>query len=208
MQTTAVTQTDIRDLAALLTGCFDNAAQATAAADSEFTLVRYENCPVTIADRAPDDASEYIFAEQIADTPAVQFARRRIMQVRPSSDKQCLEIAFYTLAAEERWAGSGKGGAALDLTRQDLGSYECSLFYRRAGDRFVGGTPAGGQPHTYRGAVKLVIAAELSPEELAVWERWYDASGQQVAGPVSGPYRYIRSVNQHDSVDVSQRECL
>lgn len=188
-QTTAITPADVRDLAELLLGCFDNAEQA-AAIGSEFALVRYNNREVAFATAADDADSRYIFAEQTANTPTVQFARRRIMHVRPSADGQQAEIAFYALADEDRWVAECARHKTSTLTLEDLGTYECSLFYQRAGDRFVGGTPAGGCRHDYRGAVKLVIEAELSAEELAVWERWYDATGQQVAGPVSGPYRY------------------
>ncbi|ERN41963.1 CpeT/CpcT family (DUF1001) [Rubidibacter lacunae KORDI 51-2] len=184
-----VTGADVIALSELLIGCFDSSEQA--AADPDFALVRYENCALDLVNCTTADAdTRYIYAEQTANTPTVQFARRRIMQVRPAANDRQLEVAFYTLADESRWASFCSRDGARSLMPEDLGPYECSLFFQWLGDRFAGGTPAGGCAHQYRGAARLTIAAELSTTELNVWERWYDASGRQVAGPVSGPYRY------------------
>lgn len=182
---------DFRIIGKLLDGKFNNSAQA--AQDSEFTLVYYHNCLVKIQDSYFGENYLTIFAQQTANTPLVKFARRRLMHIFPTLNQQETEVAFYTLKEDEQFANfSAQPLEKRIISSQDIHEYECSLFFIRQGDIFVGGTPKGGCEHHYRGAEKLIIEAVLSSEKLSVWERWYDRNGKQVAGSRKSPYIYTR----------------
>jgi hypothetical protein len=179
----------VRQVAEFLTGKFDNSTQS--ATDPAFIPVTYNNCQVEIVNSVFPVDSISVFAEQIGTTPQISFARRRLMQVRLYSDRQLVEVAFYHLNEDDRFADLGEQSRELyKLKAEDIGEYECSLFFTGENGIYVGGTPEGGCPHHYQGAETLIIQGNLSSEKLAIWERWYDKNGNQVAGPVKGPYIY------------------
>lgn len=194
-------QSPVKELAKMLIGTFDNSQQA--AEDQDFILVQYDNCAVTLQDSPFTADAIAIFAEQTANTPTKSFARRRLMVVHAATvdssntEEAAVEVEFYTFKHDDRWAGFAQQHRADQIATSlpvidaaDLDLYECSLFFELQGDRFVGGTVAGGCVHHYAGAERLIIEAQLTARELSVWERWYDGVGQQVAGAVKGPYIY------------------
>jgi hypothetical protein len=81
-------------------------------------------------------------------------------------------------------------GVAIAFTRDDM----CPLSFKfdSAQGGFVGRTPVGGCASDFQGAVRLEIEELLTDDAYRVWERWFDASGQQVAGSAVGPYEYVR----------------
>jgi hypothetical protein len=179
----------IHKIAEFLTGKFDNFSQA--ASDPRFIPVEYNNCLVEIVDSSFPQDSLSVFAEQIGNTPKISFNRRRLMQIRPSADRNMVEVAFYTFKHDDRFAGLGdRHSSQHTLLAEDIGEYECSLFFAEDDGIYVGGTPEGGCAHHYQGAETLVIQGTLSSEQLAIWERWYDKNGTQMAGSVIGPYIY------------------
>jgi hypothetical protein len=57
---------------------------------------------------------------------------------------------------------------------------------------FIGKTPEGGCRSTLNGSTYMTVDAKIRFGQLRIWERWYDATGNQVAGPTDAPYLYMR----------------
>ena len=69
----------------------------------------------------------------------------------------------------------------------------CPTKLARTGpQRFEGGTHGQDCQNRYRGASYLVSRSTTSAEGVDNWDRGFDANGEQVWGPISGPYRFRR----------------
>ncbi|MDY6939662.1 MAG: CpcT/CpeT family chromophore lyase [Cyanobacteriota bacterium] len=178
---------EVNAIAQMLNGKFDNAAQV--AEDESFLPVRQNNCPVTIENSPFPENTPVLVSEQAANAPTLQFASQRILQIR-RSDLQ-LEMASYKLNGDGYADFCDRPETERVLSAGQIGDPECSIFFEREGDEFVGSTPPGGCPSNFRGSQYLTIDARFSSERLEIWERWYDAEGNQVAGSETETYVYL-----------------
>lgn len=182
------TDVEINAITARVSGLTDSHQQA--AEDPSFINVTHDNCPVELEPGPFGQGGRIFFDEQSANSGGFRFERRNIVHVRRATDGR-LEMAFYKLKDDGRFKGlcSGKSGAPR-ITQADIGTYECSVYFSRKANAFVGGTDPEGCKSNYRGSVKLLIDTSFYKDRYEIWERWYDAAGKQVAGSFEGPYIY------------------
>ncbi len=106
--------------------------------------------------------------------------------------------AAYALAEPGRWRDAHtnpdlfKGLIPHEELRAATG---CELVWKKEGERFTGANDAARCRASSRvtgATVRLEMRAELTPSELALSDRSYDAAGRLVYGPPDEPYRFVK----------------
>lgn len=183
------------EVAAAISGRSDNWAQ-TQGQPRDFVPASYSICPIKTTASALPPGSRVSFVSQELMLPGSTepFVRERVYAFFPSGQRigftswDFLPGATPNVTCEnsaverERFEGRHVDWAS-----------GCSMEFEPAGRGiYRGRTLEGGCPSTYRGATRLEIESELRDGVFNVWERWYDADDQQVAGATEGPYAYRR----------------
>jgi CpeT protein len=179
----------VNAVAQFFNGAFDNSAQV--AEDETFLPVRFHNCPVVVANSPFPETTPILVSEQASNAPTLQFASQRLVQIRRSGDGSAIELASYKLEGEE-WANfCDRPPEDRQVVAEAIGTAECTIVFRPDEDAaLIGSTPSGGCPSRFRGSEAVTIDARFSRDGLEMWERWYDGSGNQVAGSQTGAYVY------------------
>ena len=182
-------QVHVNAVAARLSGNFTNEEQVQLA-PQDFTHVDYSMCPVTIAGMALPVGARAQFAEQRVVIPG-RTAKRFALYLVLAGDAPG-EVLVQTASLKDTTNLVGfcrRPQAERVLVSTNVLPTDCTIDYHRVASRdvYVG---EGVCPSTYNGAVRLNLSEELYPNKLMVWERWYDAQGNQVAGSKVGPYIY------------------
>ena len=107
------------------------------------------------------------------------------------SHGSAIELASYKLEGEG-WADfCDRPPENRQVAAEAIGTAECTIVFKPDEDAaLIGSTPAGGCPSRFRGSEAVTIDARFSRDGLEMWERWYDAAGNQVAGSQTGAYLY------------------
>jgi hypothetical protein len=173
-------------LADRMTGSFSSAAQA--AKDPDFYDIRLEMARIW-----PERADgAWLYVEQAAADRVDQPYRQRVYRVRRVDD-DLFESAVYELPAPGEAVGAWKEPAPLaDLSPADLVPRTgCEILLRRQPDgTFEGSTLGRLCPSDLRGASYATSEVVLAEDLLTSWDRGFDASGEQVWGAETGPYRF------------------
>jgi hypothetical protein len=188
-------QSDLAELADLLPGRYNNAAQA----EEEAAAGKRIHPPLALDIVRLDMPllSNYVFySQESAANDARRITAQRLMTFEAVKDGRIIE-RLYTFSQPQRWRDGHLNpglfkGIMLDDTTLLQG---CDLEWKKEGDKWVGAN----QRDTCRvtsgalGSVKMEMKVELSPDELAIAELAYNAGGQLVQGSAEDPfYRYRR----------------
>ncbi len=183
----------VTDIAATLIGKLSNKNQV-AADPVNFYPVSYQMCQVKFPGQTADE--RYVYAEQIITVPSRTITRQAIYHFEQSENGKILLNSYNTTDSNELMGLCNKDSKTRFAMSPEIFKKEetCTLTYAKSedGKKYVGTSPEGGCASTYAGAAKLVVEEELSHESIKIWERWYDAKGNQVAGSKTGPYIYLR----------------
>lgn len=186
-------------LAGTLTGFATNEAQVQAA-PADYAFVSNDICVVGLSRQSLPDTSLALYVEQNVKAGERSILRQRIYEINRDAEGV---LRLFSHSVESKSGETMKGfcrkplasrmpleGLVVPFTRDDA----CFLSFRYDADKkgFVGQTPDGGCSSTFAGATTLEIDELLKDDAYEVWERWYDARGNQVAGSKVGPYIYIR----------------
>jgi hypothetical protein len=188
-------ESELADLADLLAGRYNNAAQA-----EEEAAAGKRAHPALALDIVRVDmpllADWVFYSQESAANDARRITAQRLMTFEAMKDGSIIERVF-TFAQPQRWRdGHLNPGLFKGLMLQDTTPMQgCDLSWKKDGDKWVGTNNRDTCRVTSAalGSVRMQMKVELSPDELAVSELSYTAGGQLVQGSAEDPfYRYRR----------------
>jgi uncharacterized protein (DUF1330 family) len=182
----AVQADTLSDYLALVVGSFDSSAQANRDA-------RYDNAIWHTAEIWADGgAVRWTYAENWLENAEAPY-RQRINRYSLTEDGSILAESFPVPDAKQ-YIGAWKDPSRFDaLSPGALTDSLCPARLARTGpQRFEGGTSGQACANGYRGASYMVSRSVADPDGVSNWDRGFDADGEQVWGPVTGPYRFTR----------------
>jgi uncharacterized protein (DUF1330 family) len=175
------------DYLSLVTGSFDSSAQAA-------TDARYDNAlwhTVEIWDGA--EGARWTYSENWLEGMQQPY-RQRINRYRLEGDGSIV-VDSYPVPDAGAYVGAWESpGRFAALAPEDLSAdINCPARIARTGRRrFEGGTTGQRCRNNYRGAAYLVSHSVADENGLSNWDRGFADNGEQVWGPVAGPYRFRR----------------
>jgi CpeT protein len=193
----------LAQLASFMTGRLSNNEQVEQDPEN-FSPVSYHICQVDGGTKLRP-TTRLLLAKQIIEAPGRTITRNRIYKlVRSATDTAGDKIkeGVFEISASpfdetkidpELCNSTLKNRLSVDTSSIQWDT-SCTMLFRYDANSksYIGNTQGEGCPSTFRGAVKMVADETISDGVIAPWERWYDASGNQVAGSTKGPYIYKR----------------
>jgi hypothetical protein len=180
----------VEEVASLLAGTFDSAAQAEADPKG-FRAVRL------VAVRVPKSrlgtGGPVLYLEQaLVATPNSPY-RQRFYRVEETADGGVISRVFEP---KEPVALSGKWRDPADLALYGSGDVVerlgCAVRLKRTADGWEGGTEGKSCPSALSGARYATSIVKLVPGRMETWDRGYDVEDRQVWGAKDGPYVFER----------------
>jgi hypothetical protein len=175
--------------ATMLTGSFSSADQA--AQDDRFFDVRLHMTPIWTR---RDDGRWFYVEQAMASAPERPYRQRVYRVHQPEAGIVISEV--YTLPDPEKWVGQWNRPRKFSrLDPEDLTLREgCAITLRPDGmGGFIGSTDGDGCSSDLSGAAYTTSEVRLTSDVLESWDRGFDATGAQVWGAASGPYRFLRT---------------
>jgi uncharacterized protein (DUF1330 family) len=182
----AVQADSLSDYLALVVGSFDSSAQASR--DD-----RYDNAIWHTAEIwSDDDAVRWTYTENWLENTDAPY-RQRINRYSLTEDGSILAESFPVPDAQKfigAWNDPDRFDSLTPVAHIDP---LCPARIARTGpQRFEGGTSGQACNNAYRGASYMVSRSVADADGVSNWDRGFNAEGEQVWGPVSGPYRFTR----------------
>ncbi|GAB5415681.1 MAG: hypothetical protein Cons2KO_32840 [Congregibacter sp.] len=182
-----VTADALDDYLPLVIGSFDSSAQA--ARDD-----RYDNAIWHTTEIWNDrDDARYTYSENWLAGMQAPY-RQRITRYTVDIDGS-IQAESFAIPEAEKYIGAWQEPARLDALTPDAlaDAGTCPARLAKTGpQRFEGGTDGQRCRNTYKGASYMVSRSLTDAHGVQNWDRGFNASGEQVWGPVSGPYRFTR----------------
>jgi len=188
-------ETELAQLLRWLPGRYDNAAQAQADAQQGVQPPHERLALAIVALDAPMVGRDAFYVQEMAaDDP------RRVMSQKvltfEVTDQGIVE-SVWSLTEPRRWRDAQLSPELFrGLVLEDLGARPgCELQWKKTADRFVGVNDRArcrGAAPGADGPVHVESRVELGPEELALAELAYDASGRLVQGRQDEPFYRFR----------------
>ena len=187
---------DVVQMASYLVGHSTNQAQK--AKDTSYAKIDYRICPIRI--EGWDSQRNRIFYEE----QEISYGEKSIVRARayamfkaPGED---ITFKAFELTDEEYLSGFCSSDRPLTETvTRDLIKWDeqCEMNFQPSEifsdvRGYLGNTMPGGCLSEFRGSKFLTITSRLTAKSFNIWERWWDADNNQVAGAINGPYIYVR----------------
>jgi hypothetical protein len=106
------------------------------------------------------------------------------------------QVLARLYALKERLVAAGKWRVPADLAlfgRNDVRELsDCVVSLRKVGDRYEGQTKGKGCGAATGPAASASLEIRIWPDRMEIWDRAFDAQGQQSFGPRKGPYRFAK----------------
>jgi hypothetical protein len=189
------TDPTVNEFADLLVGVFDSSAQAID--DSSYLDVTVQHCPVTVTDLPQDkNSGRFLVVRQSVSTSSRPY-RLRLLRIFAGPSKGTVLTSSF--AAKDNFDFSDlcfKPESERLVSFSQFTEEKCTTFAQSLNGIFVGGTPVEGCPNSRSGAVRMTSELKLSTQGMTTWDRGYNAAGQLVWGPESGPYQFERVSEQ------------
>lgn len=172
-----------------LVGIMDTSVQA--AVDPSRASVQMTTCHVEVEGTAEAPASVYLYQEQALSDRLDSPYRQRFLHIILIADEVVASHTFKPTAAEE-WVGL----CDHPLVERQVPSTAfttkvvCTIELQPAISGYVGNTPPGGCPVNLWGAVRLTNTVILHADGMDIWDRGFDAEGNQVWGAEDTPYEF------------------
>lgn len=185
----AASRPDVAAVATLLEGTFSSAEQAGAEPDDYFPIRLVMHRIWT--ERA--DAA-WFYVEQAVGSALERPYRQRVYRVAPAEDGT-VESRVFTIPEPPRFVASWNDPAVFQTIGPDDLTLRpgCSTFLAPEPDgRWTGGTRGTDCASTLAGAHHATSKVTLSPDLIVAWDQGWSAEGEQVWGPVPGPYEFRR----------------
>ncbi len=180
------------DYMALVTGSFDSSAQAE-------RDKRYDNAIWHTAEIWSGEPNlRWTYAENWLEGMPQPY-RQRINRYKLEADGSIL-VDSFALPDAQRYVGAWQDPQRFeDLSPTDLtADIACPARLARTGaQRFEGGTSGQSCRNAYKGAAYLVSRSLADETGVKNWDRGFNALGEQVWGPVAGPYEFKRQGSEN-----------
>ena len=180
----------VEEVASLLAGTFDSAAQAEADPKG-FRAVRL--VAVVVPKSRLGTGSPVLYLEQaLVATPNKPY-RQRFYRIEETADGGVVSRVFEP---KEPLAVSGKWRDPADLALYGPGDVVerigCAVRLKRTSEGWQGGTEGKNCPSALSGARYATSQVKLLPGRMESWDRGYDLEERQVWGAKDGPYVFER----------------
>lgn len=181
----------VEEVVARLIGAMDTSQQALARPGAPD--VRITTCRVRLISSSTRSTGVILYQEQALTRDLASPYRQRFLRVAPAADGSGVESGTFKPAKPETLTGlCSRPEAARTVDFDASRPLECSVILKPTGKDYVGSTPEGGCPASFRGAVRIANTVVLQPEGMETWDRGFDAVGKQVWGAKEEPYRFRR----------------
>lgn len=189
------TNASVNHFADLLNGVFDSSSQAID--DSSYLDVTVRHCAVAVTDLPADKRSgRFLALRQSVSTEANPY-RVRILRIFAGSTADSVRVSSYATTTDVNLAElCFKPEAERTVSFKQLSEEKCTTESQYRDGQFVGGTTGDGCPSSRAGAVRMTSELTLSGQGMTTWDRGWNAAGQVVWGPETGPYRFERVSKQ------------
>jgi hypothetical protein len=142
--------------------------------------------------RGRPDARWFYVEQAIAGREDRPYRQRvyRLME----NEQGAFESAVFTLPDAARFAGAWREAEPLaGLTPDSLAERRgCSVFLRRDGSAYRGGTVGGACASELRGAAHATSEVTIERDRMITLDRGFDAEGRQAWGSTAGGYEFRR----------------
>ncbi|MFM6188814.1 MAG: chromophore lyase CpcT/CpeT [Planktothrix sp.] len=177
-----------------LTGVMETSAQAKAIPDAP--SVRMTTCEVQL-NSTPGSVKPsegvFLYQEQALTRNLSQPYRQRVLEIKPSADRNRIESVSFKLINPKNWIGlCQKPLSERVISSQEIQNANCRVFLKPMGTEYIGETQPGGCPTNFRGAVKITNTIKLDQQSMETQDRGFDAKGKQVWGAENRSYQYQR----------------
>ena len=179
------TDEDTQEVARRLIGTFDSSQQAND--NPSYVNVRLTACKVLV-----DPSEIYLYVEQTAVDFAKKPYRQRIYRIMVDRNSNSIESRIFKIENQEDLDGACSNPRIPLVNLEDLIDIECAVNLKKVGENYLGRTPESGCVNHYGGASRSTSEVSLENNLIRAWDRGYDSLGNQVWGPVSGPYLFRR----------------
>jgi hypothetical protein len=172
-----------------------NRLEGSMVASSGNVQVRMVTCRVvwSTALKVESMPSIWLYQEQALTDTLTQPYRQRFLQISASSLSQTVRSLAFRPTQPAALAGlCDRPEIQRRLSPSELGNSVCSVFLRRIGDDYMGGTPVDGCPANARGAVRITNSIRLYRTGMETWDRGFDRNGKQVWGARTDAYQFQR----------------
>lgn len=175
-----------------LTGVMETSAQAKAIPDAP--SVRMTTCEVKLnSTESSVQPSEgvFLYQEQALTRNLSKPYRQRVLEIKPSADRNSIESVSFKLINPKRWIGlCQKPLSERVISFQEIQNANCSVFLKPMGTEYSGETQPGGCASNFKGAVKITNKIKLDQQGMETQDRGFDAKGKQVWGAENRSYQY------------------
>ena len=181
---------DVVAVQSLLVGTFDSSAQAAAAPDDYFPI---RLVMVPIWPERPD--ARWLYVEQAVGAALERPYRQRVYRLALTENGE-VESRVFTLpdpkAAIAAWQRP-EFFASMTPEQLELRA-GCSTFLARGEDGIWRGATRGTDcASSLGGASHATSKVTLELARVLAWDQGWSADGEQVWGPVPGPYEFVRT---------------
>lgn len=185
-------QSRVQEVASYLAGVMETSAQAKAIPDAP--SVRMTTCEVKLNNT--DGSVQhfngvFLYQEQALTGNLSKPYRQRVLEIKPSADRNSIESISFKLINPKNWIGlCQKSLSERVISYQEIQNANCSVFLKPVGSEYIGETQPGGCATNFKGAVKLTNRIKLDQQGMETQDRGFDAKGQQVWGAENRSYQY------------------
>jgi len=179
---------ELTEVSRLMTGEFTNTDQASA--DHAFFDVRVHIVPIW---RKRTDGHWFYVEQAMVAEPDHPYRQRIYFLHEPDPGR--IVTAVYAIPDPEKWIGAWEDpGKFSDLKIEKLTERTgCDIILRRETDGvFSGGSEGTSCASDVLGAAYSTTQVRFTETGFDSWDRGFNASGAQVWGEASGPYRFVR----------------
>jgi CpeT protein len=175
-------------LARLLIGTFDSAAQSATDAEN-YKPISLKICEVT----APTLGPKVLYVEQAVQTALDKPYRQRLYVIEAGADAATAISRVLELKNPVPAVGlCDKPERATFVAADAEEKIGCAVVMALTGEGFTGGTKGNGCPSALRGASYATSEVTLNDKGMQSWDRGYDTAGAQVWGAEKGAYIFVR----------------
>lgn len=181
---------DVVAVQSLLVGTFDSSAQAAAAPDDYFPI-RLVMVPIW-----PERTdARWLYVEQAVGAALERPYRQRVYRLARTAEGEVESRVFTLPDPKTAIAAWQRPEFFADLTPEQLELRPgCSTFLSRGEDgTWRGATRDTGCASSLGGASHATSKVTLEPARVLAWDQGWSADGEQVWGPVPGPYEFVRT---------------
>ena len=192
---TKLHETELAQLMRWLPGSYNNASQAQTDAQQGVQPPHERLALAIVALDAPSVTRDAFYMQEMAADDPRRVMSQKVLTFRATD--QGIVASVWSLTDPRRWRDAYLNPELFrGMVLEDLGARAgCELLWKKTADRFVGASERAscrGAAPGVDGTVQIESRMELGPDELALAELGFDASGRLVLGRQDEPFYRFR----------------